>query len=159
MSMTCPFCRAAIPDDSWFCDQCGKELHFCPECRKPKQGTLCAACGSDLVGAKLFFNPQTAVPSAGVPKALFLTAPGMKIELHEGVFGRTQGVYPEFSTDRYVSGRHGEFRFNGGKWQICDLGSTNGTFIGGQRLETGKWADLTPEMEVKIAVTTYKLSL
>ena len=151
MSMTCPFCRAEIPDDSWFCDQCGKELHFCPDCRKPKRGTQCAACGSDLVSAEEFFR------EAGV--YLYLVAEGRKIKLREGVFGRTQGVYPEFAEDRYVSGRHGEFRCNGGIWQVRDYGSTNGTFVCGRRLIDGEWADLAPGMDLKIATSKYEVSL
>lgn len=151
MSMNCPFCRAEIPDDSWFCDQCGKELRFCPECGKPKQGTQCAACGSDLVGAEEFFN----VPSS--KKTLSLSADGVRIELREGIFGRTQGVYPEFGADIYVSGKHGEFRCDDGVWKVRDLGSTNGTFVSGRRLNAGEWTDLAPGDEIKIAVTVYKL--
>lgn len=151
MSMTCPFCRAEIPDDSWFCDQCGKELHFCPDCRKPKRGTQCAACGSDLVSAEEF--------SRGTVVGLYLMAEGRKIRLREGIFGRTQGVYPEFAEDRYVSGKHGEFRFSGGVWQVRDFGSTNGTFVGGRRLEKDEWADLAPGMVLKIATDNYKLSV
>lgn len=154
MSMTCPFCRAGIPDDSWFCDQCGKELHFCLDCRKPKRGTQCAACGSDLVDAEEFFS--------GAGKAageLFLVAEGRKIRLREGIFGRTEGVYPEFAQDRYVSGRHGEFRISGGVWQVRDFDSTNGTFVGGRRLNNDEWADLASGMELKIATDKYKLSV
>lgn len=154
MSMTCPFCRTEIPDDSWFCDQCGKELHFCPDCRKPKRGTQCAACGSDLVSAEDFF--REAGGSAG---ELYLIAGGRKIKLREGIFGRTQGVYPEFAEDRYVSGRHGEFRISDGVWQVRDFGSTNGTFVGGRRLDKDQWADLVPGIVLKIATCEYKLSV
>lgn len=154
MSMTCPFCRAAIPDDSWYCDQCGKELHFCPDCRKPKRGTQCAACGSDLIGAEEFF-----CQSEDCSGVLFMVSEGRKIKLREGVFGRTQGVYEEFSEDRYVSGRHGEFRHNGGVWQVRDLGSTNGTFVDGRRLVENVWNDLAPGMVLKIATDKYKLDL
>ncbi len=45
----CPECRQMIPDDSAFCDQCGKELKWCPECKRPKRGTECPVCGSDLI--------------------------------------------------------------------------------------------------------------
>ncbi len=161
MNMTCPFCRAEIPDDSWFCDQCGKELHFCPECGKPKRGTQCAACGSDLVNAEKFFAVGTVVTTDALvsSNSLYLTAADVRIELREGIFGRTQGVYPEFSGDRYVSGRHGEFRINNGVWQIRDLGSTNGTFVGGRRLAPDVWTDLAAGIEVKIAVKSYMLSV
>lgn len=155
MSMKCPFCRAEIPDDSWFCDQCGKELHFCPECGKPKQGTKCAACGSTLVDAEHYFKPAEAGPAS--PQKLYLVSDGVKIEVKEGVFGRTQGVCPELSSDVYVSRLHGEFRLNGGVWQIRDLGSTNGTCVDGRRLNKDEWADLAPGQTVKIAVTSYKI--
>ena len=154
MSMTCPFCRAEIPDDSWFCDQCGKELHFCPDCHKPKRGTQCAACGSDLVGAEEFF-----MGAGGSAVDMYLRAGDRKIKLREGIFGRTQGVYPEFAEDIYVSGRHGEFRINGGVWQVRDLGSTNGTFVGGRRLNKDEWVNLAPGMEIKIATGKYDISL
>ncbi len=50
----CPECRSMIPDDSAFCDQCGKELKWCPECKKPKRGTECPVCGSDLVPGRKY---------------------------------------------------------------------------------------------------------
>ena len=52
----CPYCREQIPDDSWFCDQCGKELKWCPECRAPKRGTECPACGETLLDAGKYFS-------------------------------------------------------------------------------------------------------
>ena len=53
----CPDCRNMIPDDSAFCDQCGKELMWCPECKRPKRGTECPVCGNDLVpGRKYLAN-------------------------------------------------------------------------------------------------------
>ena len=50
----CPECRNMIPDDSAFCDQCGKELKWCPECKRPKRGMECPVCGSDLVPGRKY---------------------------------------------------------------------------------------------------------
>ena len=52
----CPDCRQMIPDDSAFCDQCGKELRWCPECRRPKRGTECPVCGSYLVDGRKWLS-------------------------------------------------------------------------------------------------------
>ena len=40
---------------------------------------------------------------------------------------------PDF--DRDASANHAEARFEGGSWVIVDLGSRNGTFVGGERVE------------------------
>lgn len=152
--MTCPFCKAEIPDDSWFCDQCGKELRFCPDCGKPKKGTLCAACGADLVDAQSFFQTQKEEHSV-----LSLSFRDTRIVLREGLFGRTEGVFPEFASDEYVSRRHGEFRYCEGRWQVRDVGSTNGTFLNGGQLSPDVWTDIVPGDSLKIATTTYTIEL
>ncbi len=152
--MKCPFCKAVIDDDSWFCDQCGKELKFCPECRQPKRGTECAACGADLVSAKVFFNPPKA-PEAKGPT--MLEGDGLQLPLKEGVFGRTTGIYPELSSQIYISGRHGELRCIDGQWQIRDLGSRNGTLLNGMKLIANSWTDLHIGDILKIATTLFTI--
>lgn len=158
--MKCPFCKAIIDDDSWFCDQCGKPMKFCPECRQPKRGTECPACGADLVSAEAFFNPQPKPAQQGREKAsqkpmspTILEGDGFKLTLKEGVFGRTTGIYPEFSSQIYISGRHGELRCVDGLWQIRDIGSRNGTFVNGVKLATNVWTDLHIGDHIKIATT------
>lgn len=89
----CPSCRAMIPDDSAFCDQCGIELMWCPDCKRPKSNRTreCPVCGSDLVSGRKYLNgnmaqlqpapqqPQQPNPStAGAftsPQAQFYTNP------------------------------------------------------------------------------------
>ena len=61
----CPNCREMIPEDSAFCDQCGKELMWCPVCKRPKRGTECPVCGNDLVpGRKYLAGCGNTSPSA-----------------------------------------------------------------------------------------------
>ena len=53
------------------------------------------------------------------------------------VIGRHAVVDLRFSPDRDldVSGRHAEIRFSEGKYVLQDMGSTNGTFVNGERVE------------------------
>lgn len=37
-----------------------------------------------------------------------------------------------------VSGRHAEIRWTGACWEVCDLASTNGTYVDGRRLDRGE---------------------
>lgn len=46
--MNCAFCSSDIDADSFFCDQCGKELFICPTCGKSRKGKNCAEDGSKL---------------------------------------------------------------------------------------------------------------
>lgn len=157
----CPFCREQIPDDSWYCDQCGKELKWCPECRQPKRGTECAACGETLIS-----SPTTqAVPAvksssdvAAKNGISHLEGNGWKLMLVEGEFGRTGGIWDELSTIRYVSGTHGRLRKNGISWEIMDCGSTNGTFINGVRLEPGQWSVIKSGDIIKIATVKFNVN-
>lgn len=160
--MKCPYCKEIIDDDSWFCDQCGKEIKYCPECHQPKRGTECPACGADLVSAKEYFSPKKetkkpepqgiAIPTSSPTPAL-LEGDGFRLILKEGPFGRTGGIYPEFSDQIYISRQHGELRRLNGQWQIRDLGSHNGTFLNSKKLETNVWTDLHIGDKLKIATT------
>lgn len=62
---------------------------------------------------------------------------GWSLPLREGPFGRTSGIYPEFASCQYISGRHGMFKKTVTGWLVIDIGSTNGTFVNGIRLTTG----------------------
>jgi len=50
--MNCAFCCQNIDDDSFYCDQCGKEVLLCPTCGKTGKGKFCVIDKSVLVVAK-----------------------------------------------------------------------------------------------------------
>ena len=197
----CPECRNMIPDDSAFCDQCGKELKWCPECKRPKRGTECPVCGSDLIpGRKWLEGGAAAVASSGAaggpnaaggpgaageggvkngeecntPQGLdrggasksaenasanigatALVGNGWRLNLQSGQFGRAGGIWPELGTCPYVSGRHGTISGDAGNWNITDIGSTNGTFVDGVRLQTGVATPLKKGARVRIATLDF----
>ena len=176
----CPECRQMIPDDSAFCDQCGKELKWCPECKRPKRGTECPVCGADLIpgrkyrsvtpsaaekspaatggpvissaaekspadpGAPVISSAAEKSPAAtGAPvissvaekSPAALVGNGWRLPLQEGPFGRRGGIWPELSSCQYVSGSHGNIVKAGADWVIEDVGSTNGTYVNGARIQ------------------------
>lgn len=143
----CPFCRAEVPDDSHFCDQCGKEFMFCPECGKPKRGTMCAACGAELVKAEAFF--------AWASGRLSLSGEGLSLPVCEGEFGRRGGIWPALSSFQYVSGIHGRIARDGQSWTITDLGSTNGTTVNGRQLQKDVPCPFKQGDVIEIATSTF----
>ena len=190
----CPECRNMIPDDSAFCDQCGKELKWCPVCRRPKRGTECPVCGNSLIAGKKYlvmleagvsvvpqpsaltpqlsafnpqpsaFNPQPSAPNAGMqpePTVAAGTAPsalvgaGLRLKLQPGPFGRRGGIWPELSAFQFVSGNHGTITAVPGGWTITDMGSTNGTYINGVRINPGTPAAITIGSKITIATTEF----
>ena len=155
----CPDCRNQIPDDSAFCDQCGKELHWCPECRRPKRGTECPVCGNDLIPGRKYLagkaGPRVGAPDpvrdsssrstpddggdapvsrVSSPEPAALVGNGWRLPLKEGPFGRSGGIWPALSSCPYVSGSHGRIEKDADGWMIVDADSTNGTFVDGSRI-------------------------
>ena len=79
---------------------------------------------------------------------------------------RTQGrriprtfILRELSSCGYISGTHGELKFfpNEDCWGIRDCGSTNGTFINGNRLEKNKWYTLKAGYRLRIATLDFNV--
>ena len=50
--MICSYCKSDIDNDSFHCDQCGKELFICPTCGKSGKGKNCVEDGSKLFSPK-----------------------------------------------------------------------------------------------------------
>lgn len=98
----CPFCEKEIESDSFFCDQCGKELMVCPVGHGFKKNKMCNECGRPLVSAK------EATSSASQEKTPSpQQSPGGKVETHyvDTVVGKIQvkgkpKETPEVSTEK-----------------------------------------------------------
>ncbi|GFN24013.1 MAG: FHA domain-containing protein [Thermoanaerobacteraceae bacterium] len=58
-------------------------------------------------------------------------------------------------SETHVSGRHAAITRQGNRWQIRDLGSTNGTYVNGKRI-TGP-VDLAPGDEVRIGGVIFEV--
>lgn len=84
-------------------------------------------------------KPRKRVPR-GQPRTLVITEgpnAGQSVPLQDRpvLLGRGTDAAIRLNDD-YVSTRHARFATNGEQWFVEDLGSTNGTFIGSQRVTT-----------------------
>jgi ABC-type multidrug transport system ATPase subunit len=117
-----------------FCRFCGTEL-------KKSDARFCQVCGQQLV------------PSAGTPDSsaqdqrsrLVIRIPGEPLQ--EASLDKTLisiGRKPDNDitlSPQYVSGYHGQLEKRGTLWHYTDLGSTNGTFVNGQRAQNADLRD------------------
>lgn len=84
-------------------------------------------------------QPRQTKSNKGQPsRAVIVEGPdaGRQIPLNSGspvTFGRGTSCTAPLA-DEYISTQHARLRFHEGRWFVEDLGSTNGTYIGNQRI-------------------------
>jgi ABC-type multidrug transport system ATPase subunit/pSer/pThr/pTyr-binding forkhead associated (FHA) protein len=113
--------------------------HFCGQVLKNPQARFCPACGRQLA--------RTSSPDAGAQgqPRFVIRVPGQsqrEVPLDQAAF--TIGRKPDNDIVlqlKYVSGTHGRLERRGTAWHYTDLGSTNGTFINGQRVQSADLRD------------------
>lgn len=100
---------------------------------------------------------------AGPAVAYLLAASGhgQDIVVYAGTMtiGRRPPSDHVIAEDPYVSGRHASITASDGKLEITDLGSTNGTFVNGQRLAPNTPIALAAGDEVAIGQGKYVVSM
>ncbi len=118
-----------------FCRFCGHEL-------KNPNARFCPACGKRLSSPPSPATPSRPARPLEIPSdqpRLIIRTPGrpvQEIPLDRPVF--TIGRRPDndiILSLPYVSGHHGRLERVGETWHYTDLGSTNGTYINGRRMQ------------------------
>jgi pSer/pThr/pTyr-binding forkhead associated (FHA) protein len=56
--------------------------------------------------------------------------------------------------DEFASGRHARFRVAHGLWYVEDLGSTNGTWLNGRRIQAAQWLNKGDKIRIGHTVMT-----
>ena len=69
------------------------------------------------------------LPSAGVPVVVPLKTTSILV----GRLSRSRNIHPDIdlATDNGISRRHCQLTTDGSRWWVEDLGSSNGTYVGG----------------------------
>lgn len=169
--ISCAFCKSAIDDDSFYCDQCGKEILLCETCHQPGQGQWCEEDGGKLLSARSNSTPvQTSAPvppvssppaTSAAPK-LTLVNDVLKIRLdiqHNSILGRNTGPYAaSIGHLSAISGKHIVFSYDPFKgWTFQDLGSTNKTKYHSQNNAWSSIAPVNPHTETALTDNSFLL--
>jgi len=130
-SALCPYCGAGIPEEDRFCPACGYE-----------KGSL-----------------ATTAVQAERQAVAKLKAGDEEFELFEGevIIGRTEGDI--LLRNPYLSRKHAKITVKNGKFFVTDLGSTNGTFVNGRRINPNEEVGIEPSAELKFGELKASITL
>ena len=148
---TCPNCQSSNPVDALFCEACGYDFTTgsMPRTVPPPGAVPTAeevtpaadpnpsASLSDGWVAEIWIDPDwyadqkstDSLPSPGLPTVVPLRHTSILI----GRASRSRNITPDIdlSSDNGISRRHAQLTTDGTRWWVEDLGSSNGTYVGG----------------------------
>jgi len=85
-------------------------------------------------------------------------SPDIRVTPTTITIGRRAGNTLVFPNDAYISGKHAEIATDATGTYLTDTGSTNGTFVNGQRLVVGERQLLLEGDEVQLGQTRYRFT-
>jgi len=158
----CAYCRSDIESDSFFCDQCGKEIMLCETCGLPGRGEWCEEDGGALKAARTANTVTSAPPAQSPVPALKLVNENLRLFIpiqQDAVFGRTQGPYTaQLGAQGAISGKHLVFGYDPvSGWTVQDVGSTHGTKYSRTNTNWHQQPKLTPHVPVALADKAFLL--
>ena len=156
---TCPNCTGPTPANALFCENCGYDFTTGALPRSPDPvSSLDVTPSAENVSAPVVpdaddLNPSPApdglwvaevwidpdwyadqqstdpLPSPGLPSVVALRHTSALI----GRASRSRGINPDLDlgSDSGISRRHAQLTTDGSRWFVEDLGSSNGTYVGG----------------------------
>ncbi|MDO8684143.1 MAG: FHA domain-containing protein [Armatimonadota bacterium] len=133
VSITCPVCKTENPPGDQYCMDCGFLLSSTPV--------------------------EVEMPSEEAPGKLIETASGREFALHLGENSVGRQSSDVLITDGSVSRSHAKLTLADGKLMVEDLGSSNGTFVNGQKVEPGEQVEAANGAEIKFGGCAMKVDL
>ncbi|UUZ59164.1 FHA domain-containing protein [Nocardioides sp. B-3] len=142
----CPSCSAANSKDALFCEACGYDFTTGSMPRRADTppaapaaadtGNISPALSTGWV-AEVWIDPDwyadrggtDQLPSPGLPDVVPLKNTSILI----GRASKSRNITPDIdlSSDTGISRRHAQLTTDGSRWWVEDLGSSNGTYVGG----------------------------
>lgn len=119
----CPYCGSNLAEGDKYCSVCGYE-----------KGSL---------------QQKMAVPTSIAAFKLVVEKDEFLLQEGEHVVGRTDGDI--IIANPYLSRKHARLRVAEGRVFLTDLGSTNGTFLDGERLKPGEEREITVSSKLRFA--------
>ncbi len=148
----CPHCSAANAVDALFCEACGYDFttgsmprKLDPPAVTTATGTATGPADSGNISpaletpwvAEVWIDPDwyadqestDPLPSPGLPLVVALRNTSILI----GRASKSRNINPDIdlSSDTGISRRHAQLTTDGRRWWVEDLGSSNGTYVGG----------------------------
>jgi hypothetical protein len=104
-------------------------------------------------------------PGGTLPGRLRVVAPGSDPRLRPGMLLSLSPITRLGSerdndivlTDRFVSGRHAELRWDGVDWWLTDLNSRNGSWVDGARVQPGTPVRVVNGATVRIGESSFEV--
>jgi hypothetical protein len=139
----CPHCSAVNSPDALFCEACGYDFttgsmprRAEPAAAAPDAGNISPPLAVAWV-AEIWIDPDwyadqestDPLPSPGLPQVVPLRNTSILI----GRASRSRNISPDIDlgSDTGISRRHAQLTTDGSRWWVEDLGSSNGTYVGG----------------------------
>ena len=134
-TITCPICKTENAPNEKYCGECGFLLSSTP------------------------VEEAVVADTSSVPR--LTDSSGREYLLHEGENSIGRESADVLLADPTVSRKHAVLTIEGAKCWIEDLGSSNGTYADGKRVESGERVEVTDGAEVKFgsAVLTLKVPI
>lgn len=100
-------------------------------------------------------------PAVEIAGRLISKDGALSFDIHPGTstIGRRDGDNDIVIPDPYCSGRHADLSYADGTFTLTDIGSTNGTFVNGVKLDINAPRDVQATDEITLGRTVFTISL